>query len=105
MKIALKFAFVLMVAVAILLVPRKASAVNSCGEADGICLGECASAMGECVDVCNETPPWYGGDAPFGFSTPAQYGACINACEATINSCNAECQAEYCPCSGNNCNP
>jgi hypothetical protein len=104
MKIALKFAFVLMVVVVVLLMPRKANAVNSCGEADGICLGECASAMQECVDVCNETPPADFGHPP-GFSTPAQYAACINACEATINSCNADCQTEYCPCTGDECNP
>jgi hypothetical protein len=85
--------------------PRKASAVTSCGEADGICLGECGSAMSECVDVCNENPPWNGGDAPPGFSTPAQYGACIAACETEINNCDDDCQAEYCPCTGDNCNP
>jgi hypothetical protein len=76
--------------------PTKAKALNSCSQADGICISNCVTAMNACINVCNQNPPWNMGPPPSGFSTPTAYGQCVNACENQINSCNAACQAEYC---------
>jgi len=73
MKIALKFAFVVMVAITVFCMPRSVKAAG-CDSACQSCMGSCSAAFNQCASQCWER------NAPCMNACGAQMTICTNAC-------------------------
>jgi hypothetical protein len=73
MKIAMKFAFVVMAAITVFCMPNSVKAAG-CDQACGVCMNACGAAMTQCSQQCWEGNP-----------------VCEQACAAQMTACQSVC--------------